>query len=215
MCRFKIVPKKERRQRPRRRVRDGDGNGNGNRDRNRVVNPVPNDNALGPDGAPNQNNDDNVGTEEKQQFEFKTASNVMTPTASFPFPASGTNPMFPPTTAPPQPFQGYAYPSYDGYQPPYCYPAAPPPPMPYGSPPYYPPVQSTRNGPNSSNVMTAELEQLARVTQRQIEFHEMHAKHLRMALDHYIALQSQWREEDQRAGTGAGTGADDEKKEDQ
>jgi len=61
--------------------------------------------------------------------------------------------------------------------------------------------------------MTAELEQLARVTQRQIEFHEMHAKHLRMALDHYIALQSQWREEDQRAG--AGTGADDEKKEDQ
>merc|ERR1712032_653502 len=100
-----------------------------------------------------------------------------------------------PPPPPPLPHpMGYTTSSYGPYPPPF-----------HGPPgfPFYHPSSM----PSVSLAPNVELENLTRSTQRQIEFHEMCANHLKQALEHYIAMQSRWKEEDQCADE------EDEKKE--
>ena len=48
---------------------------------------------------------------------------------------------------------------------------------------------------------SAELENLTRSTQRQIEYHEMCTRQLKLSLEQYIALQSKWKQEDEENNT--------------
>jgi len=93
-------------------------------------------------------------------------------------------------------------PSYDQYQyqQQYAWPHQPQSAaMPFGNVHYHPPSSPMRNNAIGSHPMAAELEHLTRSTQRQIELYETYANHLRQALEHYIALQQRWRDEDNHA----------------
>lgn len=201
MCRTKIVAKKRRRGRDRERVRPRVRLENPPQDRNNNNNNNNNDS----DDEHKANDGNTSGAEEKEPFEFRTTA---PPNNPFETPSKSEDVSYESMGAysahsfhPPPSYPG-SYPvhsSYDQYQHQYSWPYQPQSAaFPFAAAPYHSPASPMRSDSIGSNPMAAELEHLTRSTQRQIELYETYAKHLRQALEHYVALQQRWRNEDDR-----------------